>query len=128
MKKLKIFCCPRCGETTAAYGCEAVECCGERLLPLTPDGTLTAKAEEIDGETVLTFDSPMTKENYIAAVVEERYDRVTVSRLFAEQEPLARVAAPTGGKVYAVLRRSGCLVLLTVTLTAASCQSPGSIC
>lgn len=106
--RLKLYCCPVCGELAVTYGQASLACCNSPLQPIP-----IKKAEqhekptisEVDGEQLLEFNNPMTKDFYIAAVVFERYDRVEVVRLFPEQEALVRVPMLVGAKVYVVYRQ-----------------------
>lgn len=106
--RLKLYCCPVCGELTVTYGQASLACCNSPLQPIP-----IKKAEqhekptisEVDGEQLLEFNNPMTKDFYIAAVVFDRYDRVEVVRLFPEQEALVRVPMLAGAKVYVVYRQ-----------------------
>jgi len=116
MKQLKLFCCPLCEEVVALYGAGKFECCGASRLPLEVESELTPKVEEVDGECMLTFDIPMTKEHHLVAVVEERYDRIAVTRLFAEQDPVARISNRKGCKVHAIVNKKGVVSLARVNL------------
>lgn len=60
---------------------------------------------EMDGEYLLEYHHPMTKEDYIAAVVVERYDSVQLFRLFPEQSAQVRVPMVAGAKIYTIHRQ-----------------------
>lgn len=106
--RLKLYCCPKCGEVAVTYGHASLTCCSSPLQPIP-----IKKAEqhekptisEVDGDQLLEFNNPMTKDFYIAAVVFERYDRVEVVRLFPEQEASVRVPMLAGAKVFVVYRQ-----------------------
>lgn len=104
--KTNVYFCPSCGNVGVAYGKASMECCGESVLPVEVRLCQNAPmVTQMDGEYLLEFDSPMTKENYIAAVVVERYDRVELIRLFAEQEGRVRVAEIRGARIIVVYRQ-----------------------
>lgn len=106
--RLKLYCCPKCGEVAVTYGHASLTCCSSPLQPIP-----IKKAEqhekptisEVDGEQLLEFNNPMTKDFYIAAVVFDRYDRVEVVRLFPEQEASVHVPMLAGAKVFVVYRQ-----------------------
>lgn len=113
LNRLKIFCCPKCGNVSFAYGKVSMECCGERIEPV--GIRLAEECEkftscETDGEYLLQFDCPMTKDNYIAAVIVERHDHISLYRLFPEQEAQVRIPMLAGSKFYTLYRKDGQLV------------------
>lgn len=109
MNRLKIYFCPICGNVTIGYGNAQVNCCGKELQAVAAeDCAAHPKVTETDGEYLLEFDSPMTKEDYIAAVVAERYDQATLYRLFPEQEALVRVPQMKGTKIYELRIANAC--------------------
>lgn len=71
---------------------------------------------EMDGEFLLMFDCPMSKADYIAAVVVERYDAVSLFRLFAEGPAQVRVPQLRGSRVYVVRCREGAAELSMAAL------------
>ena len=106
--RLQLFCCPLCGTVSMAYGKMTSQCCGSNVSPLPvkkADENDRPKVSEVDGEYMLEYNNPMTKELYIAAVVVERYDRATLIRLFPEQEALVRIDMLRGAKVYTIYRQ-----------------------
>lgn len=110
LNRLKIFCCPTCGNVSFAYGKSSMHCCGQQLdsmtiRPATDRELFTAT--EMDGEYLINFDCPMTKDDHIAAVVLERHDSVTLYRLFAEQAAQIRIPMLTGSKIYTIHHQEG---------------------
>ena len=106
--RLKLYCCPVCGEVVATYGRAQVSCCGQPLQPvpvMKMEDHDRPTITETDGEYLLEYHHPMTKDFYIAAVVAERYDRLEVVRLFPEQEPQLRLAQLAGTKIYTLYRQ-----------------------
>ena len=91
-----------------AYGKPVVECCGSKREPVPMEtASLFPALTETDGEYLLEYACPMTKDDFIAAVVVERYDRVELIRLFPEQAAEVRVAQVKGAKIYTVFCRQG---------------------
>ena len=109
MNRLGIYCCPTCGNVTLTYGKGKVECCGQELspIPIKPiDSADKPTISESDGEYLLEYHHPMTKDFYIAAVVVERYDSVQLFRLFPEQSAQVRVPMIAGAKIYTIFRQA----------------------
>lgn len=109
MNRLAIYCCPTCGNVTLTYGKGKVECCGQELnpIPIKPiDSADKPTISESDGEYLLEYHHPMTKDFYIAAVVVERYDSVQLFRLFPEQSAQVRVPMIAGAKIYTIFRQA----------------------
>ena len=108
MNKLNIYYCPNCKNVGIAYGKAQFECCGNKIEPLSIENcSNTPTITEMDGEYLLEYASPMTKDDFIAAVIVERYDRVELIRLFSEQAAEVRVAQVKGAKIYTVFCRQG---------------------
>lgn len=115
MNSLKIYFCPICGNVTIGYGNARINCCGKELQALAAENCSTQPTiTEMDGEYLLEFDCPMTKEDYIAAVVAERYDQVALYRMFPEQSAQVRLPQVKGVKLYAVLCRKEGVKLLNI--------------
>lgn len=107
LNRTKIFCCPACGNVSFMFGKASMECCGCKLDPV--DITEAQDSErfvstEMDGEYLLQYNSPMTKDNYIAAVIVERFDHVSLYRLFPEQDAMVRIPCLKGSKIYTLYR------------------------
>lgn len=105
---LKLYCCPVCGAIAIASGNMKPCCCGNNLTALAEKGAETLPSvSEMDGEQLLEYNNPMTKEDYIAAVAVERYDRVDLIPLFPEQAAQVRIAPAARATLYTVRRRNG---------------------
>jgi effector-binding domain-containing protein len=105
---LNLFCCPDCGNVAVAYGKGKLECCGKILAPVPVKPVEPAdqpSVTEIDGEYLIEYNHPMTKDYYIAAVVAERHDNVQLFRLFPEQGAQVRLPILSGTKIYALYRQ-----------------------
>lgn len=110
LNRLKIFCCPKCGNVSFAYGKASMECCEERLDPVSirlADENEIFSSCEMDGEFLLQYDCPMTKDNYIAAVIVERHDHISLYRLFPEQAAQVRIPMLSGSKILTLYRKGG---------------------
>lgn len=108
MHRLNLYCCPTCGNITLSYGKGKVECCGQFLDPMpvkAAESDDKPTITEMDGEYLLEYNHPMTKDDYIAAVVVERYDSVQLFRLFPEQSAQVRVPMVAGAKIYTIFRK-----------------------
>ena len=108
MNKLNIYYCPNCKNVGIAYGKAQIECCGRKIEPVAIEKENTIPTiTEMDGEYLLEYACPMTKDDFIVAIVVERYDRVGLIRLFPEQAAEVRVAQVKGAKIYTVFCRQG---------------------
>lgn len=108
LNRLKIFCCPKCGNVSFAFGRGEMECCGAKLDPVSVSPAKVNEKYttcEMDGEYLLQYDCPMTKDNYIAAVIVERVDCISLHRLFPEQEAQVRIPMLAGSKIYTLYRK-----------------------
>ena len=108
MNRLNLYCCPSCGNISLSYGKAKIECCGQFLepIPLKPaEPSEKPTVTESDGEYLLEYNHPMSKDFYIAAVVVERLDSVQLFRLFPEQSALVRIPMIAKAKVYTVYRQ-----------------------
>ncbi|MBQ0016851.1 MAG: hypothetical protein KBT04_07710 [Bacteroidales bacterium] len=104
---MRIFCCPKCGNIVVGYGMEAPRCCGvelDYLSPIIAGADKQPQVEEMDGAYCLTWRHPMTKDNYIAAVVLAFYNRIELIRMFPEQEAIVHVSQLKGVDLYWVVR------------------------
>ena len=102
---LHLYCCPACGNISISSGHMKVRCCDAQLQKIEVIDSLHPKVTAMDGEYFLEFNNPMTKQEYIAAVVVERYDRVELIRLFPEQEASVRIPIIQGVTLYTVFRK-----------------------
>lgn len=108
MNKLNIYYCPNCKNVGIAYGKAQIECCGSKIEPVTIENLNTIPTiTEMDGEYLLEYACPMTKDDFIVAVIVERHDRVELIRLFPEQAAEVRVPQIKGAKIHTVFCRQG---------------------
>ncbi len=88
MKRMKFIRCAYCGNIFWSTGGGEISCCGRRLSPLDAqpmDAMHDVTIEKSDNEYFISFCHEMTKEHYIAFVALVSWDRVTVVRLYPEQ-------------------------------------------
>lgn len=113
MKRTKFFVCPECGNIITASGGGEISCCGRKLAALsaeTPDKKHAPKVETVDGEYYAVFDHPMEKSHYIMFAALASYDRVSLVRLYPEQDAAVRLPL-TGGTLYSYCTEHGLTVV-----------------
>lgn len=94
MKRTRFSICPVCGNVITASGNAQISCCGrtlELLLPPKADPDHLPSLEKMDGEYCLTFPHEMSKEHFIRFVCLITFDRMTLVRLYPEQDALVRL-------------------------------------
>ena len=110
MLKTQWYVCPLCGNVISAAGEGAFHCCGIALPPLVPeepDEFHTISVECMDGEYFVRMEHPMTKSHYLSFVAAVTSERVTLVKLYPEQEPETRLPARGRGWLYACCNRHG---------------------
>lgn len=103
MKKIKFYVCPECGNILTATGNAEISCCGRKLNELTAkksDEEHIAKVETIDGESYITFSHEMTKSHFISFVAYPTFDRLTLVKLYPEQNAEVRLPLIRKGNIY----------------------------
>ena len=94
MKRTRFAVCPVCGNVITAAASAQISCCGrtlETVLPQKADAGHTPVLEKMDGEYCLTFAHPMDKDHFIRFVCLITFDRMTLVRLYPEQDALVRL-------------------------------------
>ena len=94
MKRTRFAICPVCGNVITLAAQAQVSCCGrvlETVLPPAADAEHMPALEKMDGEYCLTFSHPMSKEHHIRFVCLITFDRMTLVRLYPEQDALVRL-------------------------------------
>lgn len=105
MEKTKFYVCPSCGNILISSGPASVSCCGRRLCAL-PVSQMAGSSHELtvsemDGELYVSLSHEMEKGHYILFIAYVTGDRVTLCRLYPEQEADARFARSMGsGRFY----------------------------
>lgn len=103
MKKLKFYVCPECGNIMTSTGKSEISCCGRKLSELTAvkaDENHGVKIEATDDESYVVFDHEMTKQHFISFVAYSTCDRLTMVRLYPEQNAEVRFPRLRGGRFY----------------------------
>ncbi len=103
MKKLKFYVCPECGNIMTSTGKSEISCCGRKLSELTAakaDENHSVRIEAMDDESYVVFDHEMTKQHFISFVAYSTCDRLTMVRLYPEQNAEVRFPRLRGGRLY----------------------------
>ena len=109
ISRLRFYVCPLCGNVLFSTGNAAIHCCGRRLEPekALSEGLPPITVEEMDTDYYVTFDHPMEKGHYLMFAAYVKSDRVTLHRLYPEQEGAVRFPIQRGGKLYAYCNQHG---------------------
>lgn len=101
ISRIRFYVCPDCGNVLFSTGPATVHCCGRRLeaLKAVEDGPAFT-VQEMDTDYYVTFDHPMEKGHYLVFAAYVKSDRVTLHRLYPEQEAALRFPVQRGGKLY----------------------------
>ena len=111
--KVRFYVCLVCGNILFSTGSASISCCGKRIEPLIPNETLDPPkitVEEIDYDSFISFDHPMTKDHYLSFAAYVKSDKVIFNRLYPEQSPVLRVPLIKGGKLYVYCIEHGLFV------------------
>jgi len=102
ISRVRFYVCPECGNVLFSTGAATIHCCGRRLERIEPatDDIPKVTVEEMDTDYYVTFDHPMTKAHYLAFAAYVQSDRITLHRLYPEQEAAVRFPTRRGGKLY----------------------------
>ena len=110
MLKTRFYVCPVCGNVIQAVGEGAYSCCGIMLPPLEieeQDENHQLKCEPIDNEYYVHMEHPMKKDHYVSFLTYVTSDRVTLIKLYPEQNVECRFARRGHGRMYAYCNRHG---------------------
>ena len=94
MKRTRFAVCPACGNIITLSANAQISCCGRTLEPCTApkaDDAHLPELEKMDGEYCLAFPHEMTKEHFIRFVCLITFDRMTLVRLYPEQDAMVRL-------------------------------------
>lgn len=94
MKRTCFAVCPVCGNVITAAASAQISCCGRVLdftKPQPADDAHMPAAEKMDGELCITFPHEMSKAHFLRFVCLVTYDRMTLVRLYPEQDALVRL-------------------------------------
>ena len=109
ISRVRFYVCPDCGNILVSTGAATIHCCGRRLEPMTAakEGLPRVSVQEMDTDFYVTFDHPMTKEHYLSFAAYVKSDRITLHRLYPEQEAAVRFPVQGGGKLYVCCNTHG---------------------
>ena len=101
LNRLEFLCCPYCGNVLTTTAKAEVSCCGRKIQPAkkTKSDNMVKSVEIVEDEYFITFDSPMTKENFITFVAVKSFDKFLMYRLYPEQNPQVRVPVAVRGDI-----------------------------
>lgn len=109
ISRIRFYVCPVCGNILFSTGSATIHCCGRKLEPLKPQTEEIPEitVEEMDTDYYVTFDHPMEKGHYLVFAAYVKSDRVTLHRMYPEQEAAVRFPMQRGGKLYAYCNQHG---------------------
>ena len=110
MKRVQFYQCDICGNLLSSTGNATVSCCGHKLVPLKVqpmDEFHMMHIEELDDDSFIAFAHNMTKTHYIRFVAWVSYDRLTLVRMYPEQNAELHINLPRRGEVYVCCSRDG---------------------
>lgn len=110
MKRLKFYVCPNCGSIVNSTGSAEISCCGRKLEVLTPqriDIEHAANIQIIDNQYFVTFNHDMSKEHFISFVAYLASNRLTLVRLYPEQDAQLNLPLAFDGKLYFYCNKHG---------------------
>ncbi|MCQ2572918.1 MAG: helix-turn-helix domain-containing protein [Treponema sp.] len=115
MNRIKFYRCPTCGNLVTSVKEIEISCCGNKLsfaeAHQTEDPKYNPIIKEFDGQYSVSFNHPMTKEDYIAHIITVRYDKILVVNLYAEQEAIVTLPQIAGLHMYLITSRDGLITI-----------------
>lgn len=115
MNRLKFYRCPTCGNLISSIKNVELSCCGNKLFPINAIKSTDEKyrpiINEFDGQYTLSFNHPMTKDDYISNVILVQYDKIMCVNLFAEQEAVITLPQIRGCTLFVVTNKSELIIL-----------------
>lgn len=115
MNRCRFYRCQTCGNLVTSIKAIDVSCCGNKLFSVEAHKSDEEKylpiIKEFDGQYTISFNHPMTKEDYIAHLITIQYDKILVANLFAEQEAIVTVPQIGGLKLFIITNKGELLAL-----------------
>lgn len=105
-----LYVCPVCGNILHTTGETSVSCCGITLPALeaeAPDEEHQPKLEQVEDETYVTVDHPMTKSHYLSFLAYASGDRFDMIKLYPEGNAEARFKFRGHGWLYLYCNHHG---------------------
>lgn len=102
LNRLHFLWCERCGNVITSTAESEISCCGRKLSPLKAEknDSIIKNAEIVEDEYFITFDSPMTKSDFVTFVAVSSFDKFLFFRLYPEQNSEVRVPVAVRGKIF----------------------------
>lgn len=116
MKRLQFYYCEVCDNLLTGTDAASISCCGRKLKPLKVqpmDAVHMAKIEILEDEYYITFSHEMKKTHYIRFVALVSYNRVTIVRMYPEQNAELYMHLVSRGELYLCCSQDG---LFKITL------------
>lgn len=108
--RTRLYVCPLCGNVLTSTGDALISCCGVTLPPLEAEiaeGEHAITLEQVEDETFVTVEHPMTKEHYISFLAFVSSDRVQFAKLYPEGPAQTRLQLRGHSFLYAYCNRHG---------------------
>lgn len=108
--RVKFYSCETCGNILFSTGSASIFCCGMKLEPLERaknEEEINLDIQEIDTDYYISYDHPMEKDHYLTFAAYAKSDRVTLVRMYPEQNPSFRIPAARGGTLYLYCSQHG---------------------
>ena len=110
MRKTHFYVCPVCGNIITSVGEGLISCCGISL-PVQEAEDCTDEhnivLDTIEDEYYITLKHDMTKQHYISFIAYVTSDKVSIVKLYPEQDTAVRLKKRGHGIIYAYCNRDG---------------------
>ena len=110
MLRSLLYVCPICGNVIHSTGHGSFSCCDVTLPPLEaeePEGEHMLNIQRIENELYITFRHEMRKEHHISFIAAVTDDRISLVKLYPEQEASAYLPVIRCDTIYAFCNRHG---------------------
>lgn len=110
VRRVRFYVCPVCGNILTSTGSASLFCCGRKLEPLLPqdqEDVPQVFVDHSDLESYISVVHPMTKDHYLSFAAYVKNDKVTLIRLYPEQEAGFRLLTGKGGTLYLYCTKHG---------------------
>lgn len=110
IQRIKFYYCSICNNVMTSTGESSLICCGRKLSALKPqkaDEAHGMNLEQVETENYMTLFHEMTKEHFISFIARVEFDRVTLIKLYPEQNAHIRLPLLRRGQLYAYCIQHG---------------------
>ena len=115
MNRIKFYRCPTCGNLVTSVKEIEISCCGNKLpfaeAHKSNDAKYNPIIKEYDGQFSVSFNHPMTKDDFIAHIITVQYDKILVINLFAEQEAIVTLPQIAGLHMFLITSKDGLIAV-----------------